>query len=393
MPQLIQLQVPAGTSAFEAAPTGNRYTADINGYVYVQPNDVLSLLADGCIPFSGNLGNNFRNVLDGGDFSINPFQRNIPGLATAGVINTAIAATPTYFADRWFAAGGASSSILMAAVADTSVPGFTTDLKVQRQAANTNTAQINFGQVLESADVYRLQGQNVTFSFWAKAGANFSAANSTLGVQIVSGTGLNQSVATLLASGWTGQTNLPLTANGASVTSQALTTGMVRYSFQATVPLAATQLAVLLNYVPVGTAGSDDSFYVNGLQLEVGANAAPFEHRDVQVELEIAQRYAWVIAEPAANSTIGSGYCTGASAQMFNIATPVQLRTIPTLTTSAGTLKVHTNGAPVATGAITTAATVNSLTINTAATSGATGQGCTLVGGGGSGYIVASADY
>ena len=58
------------------------------------------LLEEGCVPLAFNPFANFRNLIDGGDFSINPFQRNVPGLASGGVISTAIAATPTYFADQ-----------------------------------------------------------------------------------------------------------------------------------------------------------------------------------------------------------------------------------------------------------------------------------------------------
>ena len=67
----------------------------------------LDLLTSGCVPLAFNPFANFRNLIDGGDFSINPFQRNIPGLASGGVIATPISATPTYFADRFFAAGSA----------------------------------------------------------------------------------------------------------------------------------------------------------------------------------------------------------------------------------------------------------------------------------------------
>ena len=44
-----------------------------------------------------------RNLLDGSDFTTNPWQR--------GTSFTSIANTLTYTADRWFAVGGSSSSI------------------------------------------------------------------------------------------------------------------------------------------------------------------------------------------------------------------------------------------------------------------------------------------
>jgi hypothetical protein len=329
---------------------------------------------------------NFINLLDGGDFTVNPFQRNIPGLASGGVISTAVSNTPTYFADRWFAVGGASSAILMAAVADTSVVGFNQSLKLSRQAANTNTAAINLGQVMETADAIRCQGQLLTFSFWARAGANYSGG--ALGVQLFSGTGTNQSAANMVAGSWTGSTT-PIN------TTQTLTTTMTRYSFTGAVPNGCTQLGVLLSYAPSGTAGSDDSVTVNGLQLEIGAYASAFEHRDVQVELEICQRYAWVINEPAAGVVVGSGMVSATNTEVFYLATPVQLRAAPTISVTVGSFKVNssTGGVAAATGLTGNAThTVNAIGLNATGT-GTAGQGALLQGGGGSGFIVATADY
>src|SRR5271166_4351012 len=92
--------------AFQA--DGNSLISNVSAGV--QAHD---LLQSGCTPLAFNPFANLRNLIDGGDFSINPFQRNIPGLATGGVITTPISATPTYFADRFFAVGAAGSAILM----------------------------------------------------------------------------------------------------------------------------------------------------------------------------------------------------------------------------------------------------------------------------------------
>ena len=187
----------------------------------------LDLFTSGCVPLAFNHFANFRNLIDGGDFSINPFQRNIPGLAAGGVIATPIGATPTYFADRFFAAGGASSAILMAAVADGSIAGFNQSLKISRQAGNASSATINVGQALETLDSLRCQGQTVTLSFWAKAGANYSGG--ALTVQVIAGGGVNQSAASLIAGTWTSASYV---VNAA----QALTSAMTRYQFTGVVP-------------------------------------------------------------------------------------------------------------------------------------------------------------
>ena len=327
---------------------------------------------------------NFRNLIDGGDMTVNPFQRNIAGLASAGVMSSAITSTPTYFADRIFGVGGASSAILFSKVADTSVSGFSTSLKFQRQSGNSNTAVINMGQVIETADSIHLQGQTVTLSFWARAGANYSGG--ALPVSLYTGTGTNDTAANMVAGSWAGSAT-PIS------TTQALTTTMTRYQFTGTISATATQVGFLLSYTPSGTAGTDDSVVVNGIQLEVGPYATAFERRDAQVELEICQRYSWVTPEPAASVVIGSGMNTSSSAQVFYMATPVQLLKAPTVTVAAGSFK--TNQAGTATACTITAGsthTVNAISINGNST-GTAGQGTLLQGGGGSGYIVASADF
>jgi hypothetical protein len=344
----------------------------------------LDLLESGCVPLAFNPFANFRNLIDGGDFSINPFQRNIPGLASGGVIATPISTTPTYFADRFFAAGSAATAILMAAVADGAIAGFSQDLKISRQAGNASLATINVGQALETFDSLRCQGQTVTLSFWAKAGTTYSGG--ALAAQVIAGGGVNQSAASLVAGTW---------ASASSVVDvpQALTSSMTRYQFTGVVPATATQLAILLSFTPTGTAGSDDSVSINGVQLEIGASASPFEHIDAQVTLEVCQRYAWAIPEPAASVVIGAGANTGASTQLIYITTPVQLLKAPTVTAAAGAFKTNQAGTATATTIAPGAThTPNAISIN-GNSAGTAGQATLLQGGGGSGWIVASADF
>ena len=344
----------------------------------------VDLLEVGCVPLAFSPFANFRNLIDGGDFSINPLQRNIPGLASGGVIATAVGATPTYFADRFFACGAASSAILMAAAVDASVQGFNQSLKISRQPGNASTAAVNFGQVIETFDSLRCQGQTVTLSFWARAGATYSGG--ALGVQVVAGGGVNQSAASLVAGTW---------ASSSSVINaqQALTSSMTRYQFSGVVPSTAIQLGVLLSFTPSGSAGADDSISINGVQLEIGPSASPFERIDAQVVLEICQRYAWAIPEPAASVVIGAGANTGASAQLFYLATPVQFLRAPTVTAGAGSFKTNQAGTATAT-TITPGAThtANAVSIN-GNSAGTAGQATLLQGGGGSGWILASADF
>jgi hypothetical protein len=362
------------------------FQADVNGLISNVPAGVqaIDLVQEGCVPLPFNPSANCRNIIDGGDFSVNPFQRNIPGLASAGVIASPISTTPTYFADRFFAVGTASTAILMAAVADNSVVGFNQSLRLSRQSGAASSAQISFGQVVETMNSLRCQAQTITLSFWARAGLTYSGG--ALTVQAISGGSVNQSAGLMASAGWTNQTNVILTQ-------QTLSTAMTRYQFTAAAPASTSQLGILLSFTPSGTAGSDDSVYLNGVQLEIGPTASPFEHLEAQVVLEDCQRFAWVTAEPASGVVIGSGQNTGSSSQLFYMASPVQMIKPPAVSVNAGSFKTNQAGSATTT-TITPGAThtVNAISINGNST-GTMGQATMLTGGGGSGWIVASADF
>ncbi len=374
---LIKLYAPAGLSGLVSGVyTGNVQVGN-DGTVLVDPRDVAALMQAGFSLTSGVPGvANFRNFIDGGDFTINPWQR--------GTSFTGIANTLTYTADRWFAVGGASSSISVSQQAISAVSGIADALQFGRASTNTNTAALTLGQVLETLDSIRAQGQQLTVSFWAKPGANFSAAS--LGVQLVSGTGTNQSAANLVAGSWTNQANL---INAA----QALN-GLQRYEFTGTVPAACAQLGLLFSYTPVGTAGAADYVQIAGVQVELGNAAGPFEHRDVQVELEICQRYFFEIGEPGSGVVVGAGMIAGTNAEIIFIPLPVQMRAAPTVTVSAGSFKFNVAGSATAVGAGFAAGSTHTPNyISVVGTATATsGQATLLQGGGGSGYVQASAD-
>jgi hypothetical protein len=226
----------------------------------------------------------------------------------------------------------------------------------------------------------------VTFSFWAKKGANYSGGNLT--VQVESGTGTDQSAANLLAGSWTGQAHVVNTT-------QALTTTMTRYQFTGTVPGGCTQLGVMLQWTPTGTAGADDSITVNGVQLEDGRAPRPFEHRDIEVETEICQRYYYRLTE-ANGLNVCTGAPTGTNTQGYSLPLPVLMRAAPTVTVTAGGFKVIIDGAaPAAVSgfAAGTAHTTTVISLTTTNTLSAAAHSVLLQGSAATGLIEASADY
>lgn len=187
--------------------------------------------------------------------------------------------------DGWAAAQGGAANGILAQVASTSGYGFQYAAKLGRNSGATQTGTIQMQQAIETLNSIPAQGQQVTLSFYAKAGANYSGGN--LAAQVWTGTGTDQAVANL-AGAWTGAV-APINA------SQAITTTWQRFSFTGTVSAAATQLGVYFAYTPTGTAGADDNVYITGVQLEIAGSASAFDFQPYQADLTSCQRQYEII--------------------------------------------------------------------------------------------------
>ena len=183
--------------------------------------------------------------------------------------SVAIAASGnSYLADRWQSYTGVSQAVTISrqATADTTnLPNIAYCMRYQRNAAQTGTGGIALATTFETANSIQFAGKAVTISFYARAGANYSATSSVLGAFLNYGTGTDQNYFT----GFTGATTV-MTNNAT------LTTTWQRFSYTGTVPATATQLVAFFYYSPTGTAGANDYFEVTGVQLELGSTATTF---------------------------------------------------------------------------------------------------------------------
>jgi hypothetical protein len=231
-----------------------------------------------------------------------------------------------YTLDRWSSwATGAGSSMVTTQEAGTGTSRYSA--KIRRSTGNTNTSSLSFFQSLETTDSYRFQGQTVTLSFYAKAGANFSAASSILGTGISTGTGTDQ-----IYYNYTGVFN--------NDKSHTLTTSWQRFTQTVTLAANATEVTVNFYYTPVGTAGADDSYFVTGIQLEVGSQATPYNRMSgtIQGELAACQRYYYRIATTTNNVMLGAGHAYQTNEAQVVLNLPVVMRTAPSVTPSGGTI-------------------------------------------------------
>ena len=238
----------------------------------------------------------------------------------------AAAGSVVYGADRWsFFRAGLSTGATMSRQA-AGLTGFQYSMRVQRDSGNTNTEQIIAFQALESSQTIPLAGKTITFSFWAKAGANLSSTGSAVSATIISGTGTDQSPNTFRFGGWTTQTT-------ALTISTALTTSWVRYEGTATLGSSVTQIGINLGFIPTGTAGANDWVEFTGIQVEIGSIATGFQTATgtVQGELAACQRY-YFRSTPGTNYGGHGAYGSARTTSVVKapIPFPVQMRVIPT---------------------------------------------------------------
>ncbi len=203
-----------------------------------------------------------RSLVWGGDFGTNPWQH---GTRFAG-----IGVIPTYTADGWFAYGGRASRIVVSKETGAMPAGFAAALRIARAPGTSDVAPICVAQEVPTAASIAAQGQNVTVSFAAMSGADFSAAGSNLSVRIVSGNGTSEGSSRLAAGTWT----------GASVQSFArtITPKWARSSVTAAIPAHATEIGLEFCAQPAGSAAAEDGFAITGIQMEIGDEPTRFVH-------------------------------------------------------------------------------------------------------------------
>jgi hypothetical protein len=261
------------------------------------------------IPLSSPV-NGFKNKIINGDMSV--WQR---GTSFSIAQSTAL----TYTADRWNTATNANQAVTVSRQPTndtTNLPFIQYCLRYQRNSGQTGTAGIYLFNNFESINSIHLAGKTVTFSFYARAGANYSPTSSILDVKLQSGTGTD-----LGPFVYTGATSV-ISSNAT------LTTTWQRFSYSGTIPTTATQIEVYFVFNPTGTASTNDYFEITGLQLEAGHIATTFENRPIGAELALCQRYYQELEIPI--ESLGAQYTSAGPTFISNPLTfQTTMRTTP----------------------------------------------------------------
>ena len=249
---------------------------------------------------------------------------------------TSFTAADVYTADRWKKDSQTYSTMTRQTTSDTTnLPTIQYCARVARNSGQTGTAALGVIYSAETADAIRYAGQAVVVSFYARAGANYSAASSNISYNFYTGTGTDQSRS--FGVQFTGEANI-------ASSTKTLTTTWQRFSFTATIGATATEWALMFYFNGVGTAGAADYFEITGVQLELGSVATSFKRsgNTLQGELAACQRYfastfSQGTAPSAANasnthSIMGKGANAGATEPFAAWHFPVEMRTAPTVT-------------------------------------------------------------
>jgi len=299
------------TLSVPSSPDGTIKLARGNSGATTQ--DILSVNSSGAVTINNMSNQSFRNRIINGDMRI--WQRATSYNMTASWAYGSV--------DRWICTSSPSASGFFNR--STSVPtGFQYSVQMGRTAASTVTSPIQCVQAIESVNCYGLQGQTVTLSFWARAGANFSSSGGILYSGFGTGTVADQAASSFYS--WTGST-----LQGQNNT---LTTTWTRYTYTATIASDVLEVGIVFSYTPTGTAGADDSVYITGVQLEAGSTATEFERRPIGVEMMLCQRYCWRMSSASTTKIFFQGYMLHLGQLEGFVPFPVPMRTQPTMTSS-----------------------------------------------------------
>jgi hypothetical protein len=296
--------------AATAADTPARLAVGTNGQVLTADSTAATGLA-WATASSGSSNVAGKNGVLNSNFSV--WQRGTTSASTANI----------YTADRWQKNSATSYTVSQQATGDTTnLPFIQYAARVQRTASSTSTSDIELVQSVETVNSIPFAGKTVTFSFYARRGANYSAsANGLLG-SIISGTGTDQNRATGF---YTGEA-YPMSSTFT------LTTTWQRFTVSGTFASTVTEYAVLFRATPTGTAGAADYFEVTGVQVEIAGSASAYSPNTSTYEAELAacQRYYYRQGGSVAYHPLGWAIAASSTSAYYYVYPAVQMRVAPT---------------------------------------------------------------
>jgi hypothetical protein len=299
----------------------------------------------------------FRNRIINGDMRID--QRN------AGASVTVNSTTPQYPVDRFFGQGQSTDGVFTVQQSSTAPSGFSNSVVATVTTADASLSATQFyllGQRIEGTNVADLgwgtaSAKTVTLSFWTR-----SSLTGTFGGVITNSAQDRSYPFTYTISAADTWEQKSITVAGDTSGTWLTTTGVglrvfwslgvgSTYSGTAGSWAGATYLGATGETSVIGTLNA--TWYVTGVQLEVGSVATPFERRPYGTELALCQRYYYK-QQSDGNPEFGVGWNKTTTSATAFIPFPVSMRTRPTALEQSGTAGhyqiIHANTATTCNG-------------------------------------------
>ena len=289
-------------------------------------------------------------------------------IAQRSTSETNIGSAFTYYTlDRWgWRNNGHGGRFTMSQDSDTP-PGFYKSLKLEVTTADNSLTSNHYqglSQRFETFDVHQLgygtlEAKPVTLSFWVKSSlpgtysCHFSFWNSSPGRNISKPYTINQpntwekKVITFegdtSVAPSTDNTVLAAELGWCFTTTSFYNDGTDGGVWHDTSDAGKRHSGHVVNL----SANTGTTWYMTGVQLEVGRNATEFEHRSYGEELALCQRYYWEVGSYSNNNwaPIALVIAYNGTRAFGSIPTPVTMRAHPAVTFS--TLNVYSSGSAI----------------------------------------------
>ena len=275
-------------------------------------------------------------------------------IAQRSTSETGLGAASGYFTlDRYYMVENDASAgrFTMSQSAVTDLEGFSNALKIDCTTADTSIAA---GEALiiqyrgEGFDCQQLKATSTTtraftLSFYAKSNASRAIASE---INFSNGTNKSASKLHTIGTSWARYTMTVPAASSTQIDNDNSHELSVNLWLHAGTTFSSGTMSASLEpitnanrAVGIGSifASTDNEIEITGIQLEVGSQATPFEHRSFGEEQRLCQRYAIVYSKNGqpnmGQKAIGTGASTNSSgAYQAFIFPQVTMRAVPTLT-------------------------------------------------------------
>ena len=278
-----------------------------------------------------------RNIIINGAMNVAQRSTSVTGVGDAAGYFTC---------DRWKIETNATAGrATMSQTADVH-DGFANCLKLDCTTADTSIAASELFQIgykLEGQDLQQLKkgtsdAESITISFYTKANAAF-----TFGLEVYDNDNTRQMTKLFTTTtDWVRQElTFPADTTGALDDDNNLSMFLSFWLHAGSTFAGGTLETSFASATNANRAAgidsffssTDNNFFLTGVQMEVGSQATPFEHRSFGEELALCQRYHYRAGKAeSAYTNFGQGWATSSTAGTIHVPLPVEMRSEPSVT-------------------------------------------------------------